>query len=313
MTYDELYELPIPTKKGYQFTGWELDGKAFSRFGSKWKVDKDITLSATWNVSKNAYYLDVGDGTLPEGTSQYIELVYDQEYTLPVPTPNDSSLIFGGWYFGTTKIENSGTWSETEQGDLVASYIIPSLEFNIKNDGVVITGLSDKALSSVCIPKYIIPLPVIGIGASAFKDCTKLESIVIPDSVTSIGVSAFSGCSSLTSINIPNSVTSIEGYAFNGCSSLTSITIPDSLKFIGDFAFRDCSSLTSIFIPDSVTYFGERPFYGCSKIHFYCAVSSRPGNWSLKWNCVWYGGTALVAGVSWGCSREEYNKTHSIG
>ena len=385
MTYDELYQLPIPTKKGYQFTGWELDGKAFSRFGSKWKVDKNITLSATWNVSKNAYYLDVGDGTLPEGTSQYIELVYDQEYTLPVPTPNDPSLIFGGWYFGTTKIENSGTWSETEQGNLVASYIIPSLDFNIKNDGVVITGLSDKALSSVCIPKYIVSLPVIGIGAWAFQDCNKLESIAIPDSVTSFGGWAFSGCSSLTSItipdslkfigdcafdgcssltsitipdsvasigeaafsccssltsitipdsvtsiekgtfcgcsslrsiNIPNSVTSIGATAFSGCSSLTSITIPDSVTSIGYFAFRDCSSLTSIFIPDSVTSFGERAFYGCSKINIYCAVSSRPGNWSLKWNCVLrdYGGhTTVTAFVSWGCSREEYNKTHSIG
>ena len=38
----------------------------------------------------------------------------------------------------------------------------------------------------------------LGIGDSAFEDCSRLTSITIPDSVTSIGYEAFSGCRNLT-------------------------------------------------------------------------------------------------------------------
>ncbi len=140
---------------------------------------------------------------------------------------------------------------------------------------------------------------VTSIGSSAFRDCTKLTSVVIGDSVTKIGNSAFYGCDSLTSITvdennpnycsidgvlfskdktkliqypigntrttytIPDSVTSIGQYAFYTCSKLTSVEIPDSVTSIDYYAFRDCTSLTSIEIPDSVTSIGGSAFYGC--------------------------------------------------
>ncbi|MCC8156775.1 MAG: leucine-rich repeat domain-containing protein, partial [Oscillospiraceae bacterium] len=61
---------------------------------------------------------------------------------------------------------------------------------------------------------YAIKSGTIGIGSSAFYNCSSLSGVTIPNSVTSIGGSAFLGCSSLSSVTIPNSVTSIGSSAF---------------------------------------------------------------------------------------------------
>jgi len=111
-----------------------------------------------------------------------------------------------------------------------------------------------------------IPSSVKTIGASAFHQCSSLESITIPEGVTSIGDYAFSQCSSLTSITIPEGVTSIGTGAFQWCSSLTSITIPEGVTSIGSSAFYQCSSLESITIPEGVTSIGNYTFSGCSSL-----------------------------------------------
>lgn len=144
--------------------------------------------------------------------------------------------------------------------------------------------------------KGIIPDGTNEIAESAFKGCTRLQSIVIPGSVTVIGSEAFSGCTSLQSIVIPDSVTRINYSAFSGCNNLTSIivsknnsrykstnnciltkdgkklilcrshNIPDSVTMIGDWAFKGCTSLQSIIIPDSVTSIGWAAFWGCTSL-----------------------------------------------
>ena len=111
-----------------------------------------------------------------------------------------------------------------------------------------------------------IPNTVTSIGASAFMDCSGLETIVIPNSVTVIGSSAFAGCTDLAIVEMSDSITRIEVSAFNGCSSLTSIEFPSTLTSIGGSAFYNCSSLTSVRIPDSVTSIGSYAFYGCQNL-----------------------------------------------
>ena len=137
--------------------------------------------------------------------------------------------------------------------------------YDNQSDGVVYAGKVAYTYKGTMPDNTEIVLEegTLGIGGSAFYDCTGLTSITIPGSVTSIGYEAFHGCSGLTSVTIPESVTSIGGEAFYGCSGLTSVTIPESVTSIGGGAFSRCTGLTSVTIPNSVTSIGDDAFWKC--------------------------------------------------
>ena len=101
------------------------------------------------------------------------------------------------------------------------------------------------------------------LGASCFRDCTSLISIIIPSSVTSLEESCFWNCTSLISISIPSSVTSLGEKCIGGCEALASIKIPSSVTSLGRGCFAACSGLTSITIPPSVTSLSEKCFWAC--------------------------------------------------
>ena len=119
---------------------------------------------------------------------------------------------------------------------------------------------SDKsvysALTSVTIPASVTwnnyTYPVTTIGASAFQNCTNLQSATLSASIKTIGTSAFESCSNLQTVNIPSSVTAINTDAFYYCSKLGSIDLPEGLLTIGERAFYHCN-LTNITVPSTVT------------------------------------------------------------
>ena len=93
------------------------------------------------------------------------------------------------------------------------------------------------------------------IGAGAFANCTKLESIIVPEGQTILGnlydSGMFSGCTSLKEVILPESLVSIETNCFENCTSLTSITIPKNVTNIDggdDSAFSGCTNLTTVTI-----------------------------------------------------------------
>ena len=93
------------------------------------------------------------------------------------------------------------------------------------------------------------------IGAGAFANCTKLESIKVPEGQTILGSlydsGMFSGCTSLKEVILPESLVSIETNCFENCTSLTSITIPKNVTNIDggdDSAFSGCTNLTTVTI-----------------------------------------------------------------
>ena len=101
------------------------------------------------------------------------------------------------------------------------------LSYMLSNDGMyyIVSRIGTCSDTNIVIPNTYNDLPVKEIGASAFRECSSLTSVVIGNGVTSIGNGAFYNCSSLTSVVIPDSVTSIGDEAFSACKSLTSVSI----------------------------------------------------------------------------------------
>ena len=138
--------------------------------------------------------------------------------------------------------------------------------------------------------EYVIPASVTSIGASAFRACSSLTSVIIPSSVTAIGDNAFLDCSGLkksaypsglsnpfsngTTIQYPREGAIIEdGFIygpekkaiyFAPLSLKEEYVIPSSVTKIGGAAYSHCSGLTSVTIPNSVTEISKGAFYKCT-------------------------------------------------
>ena len=140
--------------------------------------------------------------------------------------------------------------------------------------------------------KIIIPQGVTSISDGAFWNCTSLESVTLENNskLTSIGDYAFRDCTRLTSIIIPDGVTSIGDGAFWDCTSLESVTLENNSKLtsIGDYAFRDCTRLTSIIIPDGVTSIGVGAFWGCPSLKVNIADIAKWCNIDFGYNFLKY-------------------------
>lgn len=155
---------------------------------------------------------------------------------------------------------------------------IEGLQFEYAEDfGWFIFGYNGKDRTELIIPPRYNKEPIRGIGQSAFKGCSRLESVIIPESLTQIGADAFSECASLkyneyadalylgnaknpyvTLVKVKDSTLSqyeihkntlaLSVYAFKDCANLTIIGIPYGIREIGVGAFENCTALTSITI-----------------------------------------------------------------
>ena len=121
---------------------------------------------------------------------------------------------------------------------------------------------------------------VTSFGGYAFNSCSALKRVVIPDSVTGISGGAFTWCTSLGEVVLGDGVTTIYGHnnantdtdssnsyeqygAFAGCTALTNIVFGSSLRTIGNQSFTRCAVSRLVF-PDTVTSIGVQCFYGSS-------------------------------------------------
>lgn len=84
-----------PTKTGFKFTGWTLDGKSYD-FATP--VNKNITLTAKWEA-KQKYTVTFMNGT----TTVKTKTVYEGDKLGTLPSVSKSGYTFKGWYNDSTR------------------------------------------------------------------------------------------------------------------------------------------------------------------------------------------------------------------
>lgn len=212
------YSLPTPTKQGYAFAGWYLDGKYFSPEGI-WQIESDVVLTAKWGLSDEhgVVYNEVDGGYSIERYNGAVEniVILPEEYNgKPVVGLNSDALdllkdraseVEEGFikvYVPATAISEEG--ASAFDGLVVCRYNTVG-----KDDFIYLEGESTNAVvgymgtyNSVLIPEEYNGKQVNAIGAYAFygssayvnAEADEFCRIFIPETVTSVGKGAFDLC-----------------------------------------------------------------------------------------------------------------------
>jgi uncharacterized repeat protein (TIGR02543 family) len=138
VTYDSTYgELPSPTKEGYTFRGWYLDGETFNdeiESSSMVTIDKNHTLYARWGVNKYTASFELNGGV---GLAEPIIVTYDAAYG-ELPNPTKEGYTFNGWYLENlyvNMITSNSIVTKTEEHILYAKWVANEYIVSFNSNG----------------------------------------------------------------------------------------------------------------------------------------------------------------------------------
>lgn len=232
----------------------------------------------SWSLSRSGALTISGSGKMPDFSSVANAAPWDKQKDKIQSVVIESGVqsISGGAFSGCTALEKVSISDTVAQIDLNAFDGCTALaEFEVAAENETFSSVggvlfsADKKLLRCPVGKaadYTVPSGTVAIAGGAFKDCSKLESLVILDSVTAIGKSAFENCAALKRITLPKSITKLETLTFSGCAALAEIALPDSVKTLGEKVFSGCAALKSVRVPAEVTVIPAEAFSGCSSL-----------------------------------------------
>ena len=216
----EITELPIPTKDGYMFDGWYLDGEKIV-LPYNYNIHGNITLIAEW--------IDAIDN----GEFLYRILTDNTVIIVGISESNVNTVITIPNTIDTYPVTIIGKRAFEDNTD-ITSITIPAsvieIEYNAFKGMSWLETVTFEAGSNLEI-----------IGDYVFKSCSSLTTIDIPEGVIVIGEYAFSYAYTLNSINLPSTLTTISNNAFEETWSLSSITIPLAVINMGSNVFKGSS------------------------------------------------------------------------
>lgn len=299
--------LPVPSKEGYDFDGWEdeqgnlIESTSICRIYSEeiteqdlfaqWKVQKcTVTFDANFNGSAIVYTVDWDSLCNPPDEQP----TYDKEGADP------DNYYVKGWYVyqeGSEDKEMVDFTTFRVRRNVVLKpiwYAVNIFKYWISDGSVTITGLIDDIWTGeVELPDYelLVPstikwngvnYPVKSIGHEAFRpighdSADHWTKVIIQENVETIGYQAFYGTKANNGLSLPSSLRSIGSGAFRGVLLPLEVIVPEGVESIGSDAFSGCMTFdnryASISLPSTLLSLGNGVF---SQFRTLRAVSFNP-------------------------------------
>ena len=277
----------LEIQEGYWWISYD-NGTNWTQLGKATGEDGKDADSIKITQDENNVYFELADGTVITMPQNNDTTTQNIQFADPI-----TKYLCSSQWLNSSNIDNLNSWDKNLDGEL--SYQEAA---NVKYIGYY-HYFHGSAISSFNVLRYFIGVTYI--GKEAFKDCSKLYTIVIPDNVKTIEQNAFSGCSDLQFVTWGNNITDIQDRAFYGCTSLRFIILGDYVETIGAYAFYGASSINistlRVTLPASVKSIGDYAFHNRNVEFVYCKSLTPPflgganvfGNdWGTSWKCKYY-------------------------
>lgn len=277
----------LEIQEGYWWISYD-NGTNWTQLGKATGEDGKDADSIKITQDENNVYFELADGTVITMPQNNDTTTQNIQFADPI-----TKYLCSSQWLNSSNIDNLNSWDKNLDGEL--SYQEAA---NVKYIGYY-HYFHGSAISSFNELRYFIGVTYI--GKEAFKDCSKLYTIVIPDNVKTIEQNAFYDCSDLQFVTWGNNITDIQDRAFYGCTSLRFIILGDYVETIGAYAFYGASSINistlRVTLPASVKSIGDYAFHNRNVEFVYCKSLTPPflgganvfGNdWGTSWKCKYY-------------------------
>ena len=169
--------LPAPSRTGYSFEGWYLNGEQVTENTSVWALD-DHSLIAGWRGCSYNVSFSVGPNA---ETPSPINVTYGEMYG-NLPTPSKRGYLFSGWYLNGRAVSNDTVVAEMSDHVLVAQWTPAIFQIRLEaNGGLVTSDVLDAVFNS---PYGELPTP--SYAKHRFNGWLLNGETVLPDTIVSI-------------------------------------------------------------------------------------------------------------------------------
>ena len=156
VVWDEAYDLSalLPTRAGYDFTGWYYDGELVDATGIYTLVDSDVTLTAGWALVEYAIDVDLAGGEADDIVDKYTV----ESDAIVLPTPSKVGYTFAGWKVNGAAAVAEYTIAAGSTGDLdiVATWTAIEYDITVNLNGGTATIVDKYTIEDV----IALPTPV---------------------------------------------------------------------------------------------------------------------------------------------------------
>ena len=141
---------------------------------------------------------------------------------------------------------------------------VPETDYQLSADGLTLVKWLNPLTSGINMQADSRLREVNTIGEKAFKDCSRLQSVIFPDNLKEINTEAFAGTDLRTSVVFNSYSDVVFGERVFSNTRITSITLPKTKELPAEI-FANCTALENITFAKTGKI-GKGAFKGCTAI-----------------------------------------------